>query len=97
MSVKGEAYYGPISFPRKRNENERKWGQNDSINRSDPIFFLPINDTGLLVYQLTFTDGSSGIFTSLISTVPEPSTLFLLAIGAVKLLNYRGRKGGRTI
>jgi hypothetical protein len=52
---------------------------------------LSINDKGLLVYQLTFTDGSSGIFTSLISSVPEPSTLFLLAMGAINLLGYQYR------
>jgi hypothetical protein len=49
------------------------------------------NDTGLLIYGLEFTDGTSGIFTSRISAVPEPSSA-LLVICAVGLLAIRGRR-----
>lgn len=39
---------------------------------------LSFNDDGLIVYGLSFTDGSSGVFTSL---VPEPAGLTALAAG----------------
>ena len=44
------------------------------------------NDSGEVAYRLTFTDGSSGVFESTISAVPEPVSLGLLPIGAVLLL-----------
>jgi hypothetical protein len=46
------------------------------------------NDNGLLVYELTFTDGSSGVFTSV---VPEPTAPALLAAAA--MLPRRRRRG----
>jgi hypothetical protein len=50
------------------------------------------SDTGLLVYELKFTDGSSSIFTSQFTPVPEPATVGLWAaagLGAVGLLRRR--------
>ncbi len=46
---------------------------------------MGLNDSGQLAYRLTFTDGSSGIFTSFIAPVPEPSAI-LLGTGAAHLL-----------
>jgi hypothetical protein len=46
-----------------------------------------LNDAGLLVYQLSFTDGSSGIFTSQIVAVPEPAALLQLAVIALALFS----------
>ena len=40
---------------------------------------ISFNDDGLLVYQLNFTDGSSGIFTTQLTPVPEPTTVLLAA------------------
>jgi MYXO-CTERM domain-containing protein len=37
-----------------------------------------LNDNGLLVFQLDFTDGTSGIFTA---SIPSPSAAALLALG----------------
>ena len=45
------------------------------------------NDDGLIDYRLTFTDGSSGIFTS---QVPEPSAL---AVASVLLPRRRQNTG----
>jgi hypothetical protein len=45
--------------------------------------FPSFNDSGELAYQLHFTDGSSGIFTSDITVVPEPGTLALVGAAAV--------------
>jgi hypothetical protein len=54
---------------------------------------MSLNDDGLLVYRLTFTDSSSGIFTSQIAAVPEPGTLGLLAAGGIVCwLSYRRRR-----
>lgn len=39
---------------------------------------MTFNDDGLIVYRLGFTDGSQGVFTSVVA-VPEPSSLLLLA------------------
>jgi hypothetical protein len=50
-----------------------------------------LNDAGLLVYQLSFTDGSSGIFTSSIA-VPEPSAVLQFAVVALMLSSRRGRR-----
>ncbi len=49
---------------------------------------MPFNSSGLLCYELFFSDGSSGIFTSQIAPVPEP-TLPLLMVGLSGLLVYR--------
>ncbi len=51
---------------------------------------LPLNDDGLLVFELSFTDGSSGIFTAL-APVPEPSGLELGIIAFIALGLYRCR------
>jgi hypothetical protein len=56
---------------------------------------LSFNDSGLLVYQLTFTDGSTGIFTSSIA-VPEPASLGLLALGSLAVLR-RARRGAKGV
>jgi len=44
---------------------------------------MSFNDRNTLLFQLDFTDGSSGIFTT---TVPEPSSLLLVVICAACLL-----------
>ena len=44
------------------------------------------NDNGTVAYRLTFTDGSSGVFTS---PVPEPTGLAMVAVGAAGLLRRR--------
>jgi hypothetical protein len=49
------------------------------------------SDTGDLAYRLTFTDGSSGVFESTVSAVPEPASLGLLAAGATMLLGRSRR------
>jgi hypothetical protein len=49
------------------------------------------NDSGELVYQLSFTDGTSGIFTSIIP-VPEPSSLLLVAAGVGIGVGMRRRR-----
>src|SRR5262249_14644968 len=46
---------------------------------------LSFSDGGLLVYELKFTDGSSGIFTSQFTPVPEPATVLGVAAGALGL------------
>jgi hypothetical protein len=51
---------------------------------------LSFNDSGEIAFRLSFTDGSSGVFTSPIP-VPEPTSLGLLAAGAGLLLR-RNRK-----
>jgi hypothetical protein len=37
------------------------------------------SDTGFLVYRLSFTDGSSGVFVSQLTPVPEPGAVLGLA------------------
>ncbi len=44
------------------------------------------NDAGQLVFQLSFTDGSEGIF---VATVPEPGTVAVLGVGVVWVLRRR--------
>jgi hypothetical protein len=51
---------------------------------------MSFNDSGVLVYRLTFTDGSSGIFTSSVS-VPEPTTVGLFSVASIVLLRRRRR------
>jgi len=48
---------------------------------------MSFNDRQTLLFQLDFTDGSTGIFTT---TVPEPSSLLLIGICAACLLWRRG-------
>jgi hypothetical protein len=43
---------------------------------------LRLSDTGFLTYELTFTDGSSGIFRTAIVPVPEPTGLLSFAAAA---------------
>jgi hypothetical protein len=63
---------------------------------------LPFNDSGLITYGLSFTDGSSGLFVSSIP-VPEPSGLLTMA-GAFTIARCRmelrgsrkkGKRNGR--
>ncbi len=46
------------------------------------------NDSGVLTFALSFTDGSAGVFTAL---VPEPVSAELLALGGLALLGRRKR------
>jgi hypothetical protein len=55
---------------------------------------MSLNDSGLLVYEVGFTDGSSGIFTSQITPVPEPGSLGLVIgaagfVGAWRLRRFK--------
>lgn len=47
---------------------------------------LSFNNNGLIAYRLAFTDGSTGVFTSL---VPEPTSLCGLALAGVTMLRRR--------
>lgn len=51
---------------------------------------MGFDDSGLLVYRLTFTNGSSGIFTS--SIVPEPATTGLAGVLALTSLAAATRR-----
>jgi hypothetical protein len=42
---------------------------------------MTFNNDGTLAFRLNFTDGSSGIFTSTIAAIPEPSTYAVMAMG----------------
>jgi PEP-CTERM motif len=53
---------------------------------------MSFNDSGEIVYELTFADGSSGIFESQITGVPEPSTLVLTGLGGLGLIVRRRTK-----
>jgi hypothetical protein len=50
----------------------------------------------LLTYSLRFTDGSSGIFRSSISPVPEPASAALMAAGLAAVA-WLKRRGGRRV
>jgi hypothetical protein len=52
---------------------------------------MGLNDVGLLVYRLSFTDGTSGIFTSHVP-VPEPASIVLLATGAGLFFRRQARR-----
>ncbi|MFN3166099.1 MAG: choice-of-anchor tandem repeat NxxGxxAF-containing protein [Phycisphaeraceae bacterium] len=52
-----------------------------------------INDTNQIVYKLVFADRSEGVY---ITTVPEPTSLGLLAFGAMLLLYRRNVASLRT-
>jgi len=45
-----------------------------------------LNDEGVLVYRLVFSDGTSGVLTT---TVPEPGTLMILVVGSAILIGQR--------
>jgi hypothetical protein len=51
---------------------------------------IALNDNGDLAFQLDFSDGSSGVFTTHVP-VPEPSTAGLLAVAAASLAARRRR------
>jgi hypothetical protein len=50
---------------------------------------LSFNDAGLLTFALTFTDGSSGIFTAQVSALPEPTAGAVMALAGLALLRRR--------
>jgi hypothetical protein len=55
---------------------------------------LAFTNSGFLGYQLTFTDGSSGVFVSQIAPVPEPTGVLATAAfitGALVLVRREGR------
>ncbi len=47
---------------------------------------ISLNDSGDLVYTLSFADGSSGVFTT---RIPEPSTLALLCVSVLAIMRRR--------
>ncbi|MEZ6193462.1 MAG: PEP-CTERM sorting domain-containing protein [Phycisphaerales bacterium] len=49
----------------------------------------PFNDAGELAFILNFTDGTSGIF---VATIPEPTTLGFLGVGAGLVAGRRGKR-----
>jgi hypothetical protein len=49
-----------------------------------------LSDSGVLMYRLSFTDGSSGVFTSTIP-VPEPSAALLTLAGLLAATRFRKR------
>jgi hypothetical protein len=49
-----------------------------------------LSDTGVLVYSLTFTDGTQGVFTSFIP-VPEPSSALFFVAGLLVANRFRKR------
>jgi hypothetical protein len=51
------------------------------------------NNLGQIAFQASFTDGTSGIFVSNRVAVPEPSTIFLIALGFVLIFDNRNRNG----
>jgi hypothetical protein len=51
---------------------------------------ITLSDSGELDYRLTFTDGTSGIFTSTIP-VPEPSSTLLTLAGLLAAVRFRKR------
>jgi hypothetical protein len=53
---------------------------------------MSFNDSGLIVYELTFTDGSSGIFTSQIAPIPEPGMLLAFGAGVLGFGRYLRRR-----
>ena len=55
---------------------------------------VSFSDTGLLAYRLTFTDGSSGIFRSSITPVPEPASAGLIAAAGLAALAWLKRRSG---
>ena len=63
-----------------------------SVVYSPTIFRGGFNDSGHVVFDVFFNDGTpSGLFLA----VPEPSTVILLATGALGLLAYAWRKRRR--
>ena len=48
-----------------------------------------LNNDGELAFHLQFTDGTSGIFTTQLGVVPEPSGITLLLFGLTALLRWR--------
>jgi hypothetical protein len=53
-------------------------------------FGLSFNDSGMLVYQLVFTDGTSGVFTSTVP-VPEPSSAICTLVGLLAAARFGKR------
>jgi hypothetical protein len=49
-------------------------------------------DSGILVYRLTFTDGTSGVFTSQITPVPEPGACLAAAVCGLAAAGWVGRR-----
>lgn len=54
--------------------------------------FLSLGDSGVIAYQLGFTDGSNGIFTSVVP-IPEPGTIGVFAAGFLGLVALRRQRG----
>ena len=52
---------------------------------------VDLNDSGMLIYRLGFTDGSSGVFES-VFPVPEPASLTLMGGGIGLILRRRRRR-----
>jgi hypothetical protein len=53
---------------------------------------VSFNDSGLLVYGLSFTDGASGIYTTQLAPVPEPTTVLGVSVAGLALAGLVRRR-----
>jgi hypothetical protein len=53
---------------------------------------MTFSDSGQLTYLLDFTDGSSGVFTSQFTPVPEPASVGLVAVAGLGVAGLLRRR-----